>query len=611
MTDMKQSKALSDLRHALTHYLTGKSLPRAKILPFAEGFLALPKDIILFIEFFLCREDWRNLLNASKRFRFIFRETRFLELNRWSSIKFFHQVQFQNYILHDCISNPSKQLALNYENNLNISNDFFQSFLSQNLQLSKLTLKNCVKLVHLNIFNCVKHLIIENCINLETISFEETSLTKLELYSCAKVRDLSNFLAVPSLTLMDISPKANYSMLAGCPFESLRLGNTAPVVIPPPVIPSNDYYSSYYLQSEEQSQPDEELENNEVVPFDSRPNSGTGDHLFLPAVSTFRQVRSLDLSNCRGFRNVSPLKFLFSLNLSNCFQIKNVSALGLVHTLNLSNCYQIEDISQLGAGNKIIDLSGCYLIKKVDSLKNCEEIHLANCLSVTDVSSLKNVKKLNLTGCLSITEVNMLSNVEDLNLSENMQITDISGLGTTEGKNHRLNFSYCKNIHSFQSLVKVHSLNLSYCNNNIIYESYYSNLKNNIPELIVSEDYHKFLQCIPHQQRGFLFQQQAQQQQFSPPTKMKLGLNLLKIASFPFKMKSSTPSTTSSSSTTSPTSSRPSTPRSGRNSSSISLRSIRRQKIRIYAADPGREQDSELSITLPQYSSLLSTTGNA
>ena len=64
-------------------------------------------------------------------------------------------------------------------------------------------------------------------------------------------------------------------------------------------------------------------------------------------VSMFRNVHTLNLTDCKNVTDVSMLGNVHTLSLRGCKNVTDVSALGNVHTLNLGNCCNISDVSAL------------------------------------------------------------------------------------------------------------------------------------------------------------------------------------------------------------------------------------------------------------------------
>ena len=187
-----------------------------------------------------------------------------------------------------------------------------------------------------------------------------------------------------------------------------------------------------------------------------------------------RNLKVLNLSYCRGFSDISPLKNFVNLTYLNLWgtEISDISPLKdlkNLENLNLGGT-NVSDISPLKnlKNIKYLYLSDCRGLSDISSLKdpegpvNLKFLDLRDCHGLSDISPLKNLKNLkylDLRDCHGLSDISPLSNIKNLkNLSLNRtNVSDISPLKNLKNL-EKLNLSYCRGLSDISPLGNLEKL---------------------------------------------------------------------------------------------------------------------------------------------------------
>jgi hypothetical protein len=150
-------------------------------------------------------------------------------------------------------------------------------------------------------------------------------------------------------------------------------------------------------------------------------------------VSSFSQIKILNLSYCDRIKDVRPLGNALSLDLSHCKRIGGFSALKNVKYLNLSGCQQLtnDDLHSF-TNTRYLNISCCPLITDIAPLKDVSILYLYDCYNLADIRPLGGQKELNIAYCSKINDLSSLSAVKVLDISGLLLVEDISPLKALE-----------------------------------------------------------------------------------------------------------------------------------------------------------------------------------
>lgn len=160
----------------------------------------------------------------------------------------------------------------------------------------------------------------------------------------------------------------------------------------------------------------------------------------LTALTTLKQLRSLDLSACRKINDFSPIESLQSLkflnlnwcNIADLIPLKDLASL---KSLQLRACYKIKDIAPLQKLTNLESLNLCKgrgleNIEPLQELRSLRNLELRECTKVSNITSLQGLvalESLDLSFCRKITDIKVI-----LTLS-NLRRLDICGPAGTSG----------------------------------------------------------------------------------------------------------------------------------------------------------------------------------
>lgn len=158
--------------------------------------------------------------------------------------------------------------------------------------------------------------------------------------------------------------------------------------------------------------------------------------IYINKLNLLSNINYLNLSYCRGLKNIYPLQNIHYLNLSNTdiediIILKNVKYLDLSYTkiINIENIKYMNNLYYLS-------LSGCKKIINFNNLENIYSLDVSETYITNEyISTLKNTNSLNISRCKNVTEVNILNKLN------NLKILKINTM-----INYIINFHLIKNI---------------------------------------------------------------------------------------------------------------------------------------------------------------------
>ncbi|GMF20600.1 unnamed protein product [Phytophthora lilii] len=223
--------------------------------------------------------------------------------------------------------------------------------------LDRLVLSRCSQLTNLDGLTRVRELDVSFCKNLrslgsslrgvhtivtyrceklediEVLAESASSLTKVNLSGCSRIRDISFLAGARDVDLRFCDSLEDVRPLAGSA-RIVKLAGCSKLVDVSPLARSRELDLSYCPCIED--------------------------------VSALEAVHTLSLRHCPNIRDVSALASVHTLNLSGCTRLGDVSALKSVHELNLSDCCKVTDVGML-TGVRVLDLR--YNKSNSDALK--------------------------------------------------------------------------------------------------------------------------------------------------------------------------------------------------------------------------------------------------
>jgi Leucine-rich repeat (LRR) protein len=211
--------------------------------------------------------------------------------------------------------------------------------------------------------------------------------------------------------------------------------------------------------------------------------SGLNEHLTnINLLSAFKNLSTLDLSDCKSLSDLIPLSGLTNLStldLSRCESLSDLTPLtGLTNlsTLDLYYCKSLSDLSPLAGLTNLTTLNlssreSLNDLSPLAGLTNLTTLNLSNCRSLTDLTplaGLTNLSTLYLYGCQSLNDLSPLvglTNLSTLNLGFCRSLTDLPPLvGLTNLST--LDLSDCKSLSDLTpltGLTNLSTLDLSRC----------------------------------------------------------------------------------------------------------------------------------------------------
>ncbi|KAM7528418.1 hypothetical protein LguiB_031828 [Lonicera macranthoides] len=186
-----------------------------------------------------------------------------------------------------------------------------------------------------------------------------------------------------------------------------------------------------------------------------------------------KELRALDLSNCRGLETLDCSSFsaLENLNLSNCSELRRLYGLEQLKSLrylNLNVCYELEILLDLSNFEKLkkLDIAGCMSLtgmQGLDRLESFDVLDMTSCGSIKrlrGLSNLRMLKKFILVFCYSLQEldgVEVLESLEHLDMTDCESIERLPDLSKLT-KLKKLDLSGCKMLREVKGLSVLQSL---------------------------------------------------------------------------------------------------------------------------------------------------------
>eukprot|EP01040_Poterioochromonas_malhamensis_P012371 gene12371-13524_t len=468
---------------------------------------------------YLIEKEKKSFVQTSK----IWMELRSFYLNRGSSMQFYQNERFRDYILQK-IENPLMSLSLNLSFvSFPIEyHDFFDRLYALNLLrcnniqsfdkfsdcfITKLIISRCNFITDLPQFPHVKYLTATGCLQLRTIAHDMSHLMAINLFGCVSLTDVSALKGIPDIDLtgcvgireVNCLREAKRLILSDCT-EVTDVSELGQVKV-------------LHLEGCCNLRDISCLRENEDLNLSRCPsitdvsslakvkkvNLSVSGSIIIP--SHLKETRQLDLSHrsellnehLQGFECVVDLsspslpRLLSNYNMKKIIlnyneKITTVHNLAAVEDISIAGCRQIKQLPTIHHW-RYVNISYCNQIDDLTMLTNLYELHcvrcdqindsilplfqkisilnLSECQNIEDVSCLSQVKTLNLSRCSNVSNVSSLGHVKELNLSECLKIKEVHQLQWNE----KLNLSYCQGINcdDIPYLKDIKELNLAYC----------------------------------------------------------------------------------------------------------------------------------------------------